>query len=152
MLCSSMSREVPELCDAGKDGSQLHGAHPPRMPHSPRVPLLTVWKQTISRLLAYGSPSSFITLRALTNGRSSCAVTDASARARTSAVVLAPRQTSPTARDVSDTDDAMRRGKSCKGGRKLPRSPDTRSPGKPHRTCAGAGSCKFCSNDVSCGT
>lgn len=43
-------------------------ARTPRRPHSPRDPLDTVWKDTSSTLLAYGSPISASTLRADTNG------------------------------------------------------------------------------------
>eukprot|EP00955_Chlamydomonas_euryale_P054998 356003-Chlamydomonas_euryale.AAC.2 len=44
---------------------------PPRRPHSPALPLDTVWNDTISTPSAYGEPMLCMTLRALTNGRSS---------------------------------------------------------------------------------
>jgi hypothetical protein len=44
----------------------------PPAPHSPRKPLETVWKDASSTPDAYGSPMSFITFLADTNGFSSC--------------------------------------------------------------------------------
>eukprot|EP00958_Prasinococcus_capsulatus_P006160 scaffold588_cov389-Prasinococcus_capsulatus_cf.AAC.3 len=45
--------------------------YPPRRPHSPTVPFDTVWKESSSTSLRYGSPISEIVLRMDTKGRSS---------------------------------------------------------------------------------